>query len=126
MDRWAQNISMGNAVAAACSALIAFVGVVHEVVGSRLYPEGPAEFGGPVGWHLAGLGVVIAGAVLVASSLRLLHAPVRIIAAIISVAGFAIAVPDLVQTQHFHLFAATLAVSGAAVAILYQGSSAPL
>ena len=126
MDRWAQNVSMRNAVAAACSLLIAFIGVVHEVVGSRLYPEGPAEFGGPAGWHAAGLSVVIAGAVLVASTLGLLHAPVRIIAAIISVAGFAIAVPDLIQTQHFHLFAATLAVSGAGVAILYQAPSAPL
>jgi len=125
VDRSPQNVSMRNAVAAACSLLIAFVGVVHEVVGSRLYPEGPAEFGGPAGWHLAGLGVVIAGAVLVASTLGLLRAPVRIIAAIISIAGFAIALPDLVQ-QHFHLFAATLAVSGAGVAILYQAPSAPL
>ncbi len=125
MDRWAQNVSMRNAVAAACSLLIAFIGVVHEVVGSRLYPEGPAEFGGPAGWHLAGLGVVIAGAVLVASTLGLLHAPVRIIAAIISVAGFAIAVPDLVQ-MHFHLGAATLAISGAAIATLYEAPSAPL
>ena len=116
---------MRNAVAAACSLLIAFVGVVHEVVGSRLYPEGPAEFGGPAGWHAAGFGVVIAGAVLVASTLGVLHAPVRLIAAIISLAGFVIAVPDLAQSQ-FHLFAATLAVSGAAVAILYQAPSAPL
>ena len=110
---------MRNAVATACSLLIAFVGVVHEVVGSTLYPEGPSEFGGPTGWHAAGLALVLAGAILVIGTLGIVHAPVRIIAAIISAAGFAIAVPDLVQS-HFHLFAATLAVSGAAVALLYQ------
>lgn len=114
---------MRNAVAAACSALILFVGVVHEVVGSKLYPEGPAEFGGSAGWHAGGLSIGVAGAVLVASSLGLLRAPVRFIATVISIAGFAIAVPDLLES-HFHLFAATLAISGATVAILYQRACA--
>lgn len=120
-----QTVSMRNAMAAACSLLIAFVGVVHEVVGSTLYPEGPSKFGGPTGWHTAGLTVVLAGAILVVSSLGMVHAPVRIIAAIISAAGFAGAVSALAH-GHFHLWAATLAVSGAAVALLYQGARLPL
>ena len=123
MARWAHSVSLRNAVAAACSLLIAFVGVVHEVVGSQLYPEGPAEFGGPGGWHAAGLGVAAAGALLVAATLGLLRAPVRSLAAVISVAGFATAIPDLVQ-HHFHLFAATLGVCGALVALVYESPGA--
>ncbi len=125
MDRWAPDIPMRNAVAAALSLLIAFVGVVHEVVGSTLYPEGPASFGGAVPWHVAGLALVIAGAVLVASTLGLMHSPVRIVASVVSLVGFAISVHDLIQIQHFHLFATTLALAGAGVAVLYQPSSAP-
>ena len=117
---------MRNALAAALSLVMAFVGVVHEVVGSTLYPEGPAWFGGAVPWHIAGLALVIAGAVLVASTLGLLRAPVRIVASVVSLVGLAIAVHDLIQLQHFHLFAATLAVSGAGVAVLYQPSRATL
>ena len=37
----ARTVSLRNAVAAACALVIAFIGVVHEVVGTTLYPEGP-------------------------------------------------------------------------------------
>ncbi len=54
----ARRIPLRDAGAAAFSLLVLFVGVVHEVVGSTLYPEGPDEFGGPMGWHAAGIGLV--------------------------------------------------------------------
>ena len=124
MERSPRDVSIRNALAAALSLVMAFVGVVHEVVGSTLYPNGPASFGGPVPWHAAGLALVVAGAVLVASTLGLMRAPVRIVAAIVSSVGLGIAIHDLLRLQHFHLFAATLAVSGAAIALLYQPSRA--
>ncbi len=126
MERWPREIPIRNALAAALSLVMAFVGVVHEVVGSTLYPEGPASFGGAVPWHIAGLSLVVAGAVLVASTLGLMRAPIRILASVVALVGLAIAIGDLIQLQHFHLFAATLAVSGAGIAVLYQPSRAPL
>jgi hypothetical protein len=54
-----REVPLQNALAAALSLLTLFVGVVHEVVGATLYPDGPAQFGGAFFWHLAGLALVI-------------------------------------------------------------------
>ncbi len=115
-----REVPLQNALAAALSLLVLFVGVVHEVVGATLYPEGPVQFGGVFYWHLAGLALVIAGAWVVLAGLGVLWAPVRLIAAVVAIAGLVISAHDLIQLQQFHLFATTLAVSGAGVGLLYR------
>jgi hypothetical protein len=115
-----REVPLQNALAAALSLLTLFVGVVHEVVGATLYPDGPAQFGGAFFWHLAGLALVIAGAWLVLGSLGMLRAPVRLIAGLVAIVGVVVSAHDAIQLQQFHLFATTLAVSGAGVCVLYR------
>ncbi len=114
-------VPLPNALAAAFSLLILFVGVVHEVVGATLYPDGPAQFGGALFWHLAGIALALIGAWLVLCSLGLRRGPVRPIAAVVAVAGLGVAAHDLILLHDFHLFATTLAVAGAGVSLLYRG-----
>jgi hypothetical protein len=102
------------------SLLILFVGVVHEVVGATLYPDGPAQFGGAFFWHVAGVALIIAGAWLLLGSLRMLRAPVRVVGAVVAITGIVISAHDFVQLRQFHLFATTLALSGAGVGLLYR------
>ena len=41
-------VSRRQALAFGGATLLAYVGIVHEVVGPTLYPYGPAAFGGPI------------------------------------------------------------------------------
>jgi hypothetical protein len=66
---------VARALASAGAILIAYVGVVHEVVGSRFYPDGPASFGGPLGWHAAGLAAIAAGVLLLLAALGRARVP---------------------------------------------------
>jgi hypothetical protein len=116
-----REIPLHNALAAALSLLIFFVGVVHEVVGATLYPDGPTQFGGTAAWHLAGVALALAGAWLVLATLGIVWAPVRLIAAVVAIAGLAISAQEIIALQQFHLFATTLAVTGAGVGLLYRG-----
>lgn len=113
-------IPLHNALASALSLLIFFVGVVHEVVGATLYPDGPAQFGGAAYWHVAGLALALAGGVLTLGTIGVVRVPVRIIAAVVAIAGLVIAARDLIVLEEFHLFATTLAISGTGVALLYR------
>jgi hypothetical protein len=115
-----RHVPLRHAIAAALSALILFVGVVHEVVGSTLYPAGPAYFGGSLYWHLAGVALTVAGALLVGSTLGLFPFPVRVAAAVICVAGAFIAADDFVTKRQFHLFAFTLCLAGAGVVVSFR------
>jgi hypothetical protein len=116
-----REVPLPHALASALSLLILFVGLVHEVVGSILYPEGPAQFGGAFFWHLTGLALVSIGAWLVLASLGILRGPVRLIAAAVAILGVLVSAHDVIQLRQFHLFATTLAVSGAGVSLLYRG-----
>lgn len=118
-----REIPLRHAIAAALSLLIAFQGLVHEVVGTRLYPEGPAAFGGLVPWHLVGLAGIVVGVAMFASTLGLIRFPVRASAAIVAALGLFITVADLVTGEGFHLFAATLAFCGAALLPLYRSDT---
>jgi hypothetical protein len=118
-----RRIPLRDAGAAALSLLVFFVGVVHEVVGSTLYPKGPNEFGGPIGWHGAGIGLVFLGSALLSSTLGFTSFPIRIPAAAISLAGLFITVQEFIQNGKFHLFAATLLVCGGGIAFLHQPRS---
>ena len=82
-------VSRRQALAFAGATLLAYVGIVHEAVGSTLYPYGPAAFGGPLGWHAAGLSLVAAGVLIGAGTLGLLRLPVAPMAALLSLVGIA-------------------------------------
>src|SRR5207302_6329129 len=62
-------VSRRQALAFAGATLLGYVGIVHEAVGSTLYPYGPAVFGGPLGWHAAGLSLVAASGLIGAATL---------------------------------------------------------
>jgi hypothetical protein len=108
---------VARALASAGAVLVAYVGVVHEVIGTTLYPDGPAFFGGSVGWHAAGLGAVAAGGLLLLAALGRVRVPWRAIAAAVGGAGAFVALEDALLERSFHLFAATLPIAALVVAI---------
>ncbi len=98
--------------------LIFYVGIVHEVVGSSLNPEGPADLGGVFWWHAAGALLIILGALLFLGTLGLLRFPVRTVALCISAAGCFLTVDEAIRYSRFHLFTTTLFLAGAVIALL--------
>ena len=121
MARSEASVPLRQAIASALAALVLFVGIIHEVVGSALYPEGPAKFGGLLWWHAAGVLLTIVGGLLFFGTLRLIRLPVRSLAIGICLIGLLIAVAEAVQASRFHLFAVTMFLSGAGIATLHRG-----
>jgi hypothetical protein len=117
IGRTAAALSIRDAVSCAAAVLIAYVGVVHEVVGATLYPEGPSEFGGPLVWHAAGLAGIAAGLLLAAGAVRVLAVPVRPLAAAVGVIGAAVFAAEALGNGGFHFFAFTLVVAGGFLAL---------
>lgn len=112
------SISLRRAVASAFALLVFYVGVVHEVVGSTLNPEGPADLGGVFWWHVAGALLIVLGGLLFVGTLGIVRFPIRAVALGISAAGLYLAVDEVVRYSRFHLFTTTLFLSGAVIAIL--------
>jgi hypothetical protein len=112
-----QRELVARALASAGSVLIAYVGIVHEVVGSTFYPDGPAHFGGPLGWHAAGVAAIAAGGVLLLASLGRARVPWRLVALAVGGVGAFLALEDALREHSFHLFAVTLPTAALAVAI---------
>jgi len=108
---------VARALASAGAVLVAYVGVVHEVVGTTLFPDGPAFFGGSVGWHAAGLAAIAAGGLLLLAALGWARVPWRAIAAAVGGGGACVALSDAWLERSFHLFATTLFIAALAVAI---------
>ena len=114
-------VSRRQALAFAGATLLGYVGIVHEAVGSTLYPYGPAAFGGPLGWHAAGLSLVAAGVLIGAATLGLLRLPVVPIAALLSLVGAAFVALQALGHGDFHFFAFTMLVAGLLVAFSAHG-----
>lgn len=110
-------LSRRQAVACSGAVLVAHVGLAHEVVGTVLYPYGPAVFGGPVGWHAAGLSAVAAGLLMAAGVLGFLRVPVVLLATGASAAGWLVFVAEALWHGGFHFFAFTLGVAGAVILV---------
>ena len=108
--RLALRAGQGRALAAAGAVLVLHVGLAHEVVGARLYPDGPALLGGPVAWHGLGAFAIVTGVLLLGQALGLLAVPTRVIATTMIPVGLAFVVVDAVLHGGFHFFAATLVV----------------
>jgi hypothetical protein len=100
-SRAERTVPVTHAIAAALSLLIAFVGVVHEVVDAQLYPNGPAPFGGPVPGRVVGVAGA-AGLALFASTLGLMRFPVRGPAAGVAAGRLFITAHDLTTGRGFH------------------------
>ena len=107
----------GAALATAGGVLVMQVGLAHEFVGAQLYPDGPALFGGPIGWHLVGLSGVVAGLLMTATALGFIRAPLRFIATSLITAGIVLLLADTLLHGGFHFFACMLVV-GSSMALL--------
>ena len=115
-------LSPRAAASCAAAALVAYVGVVHEVVGARLYPDGPALFGGALGWHAVGLTGIAAGLVMAAGVLRLLPIPIVPLAVVVAAVGGVAFIGEVLLHGGFHFFAFTLLVAcGTLVATEWGG-----
>src|SRR5205085_1164340 len=79
-----------QSLASCGAAIIAFIGVCHEVVGDIVFPWGPALLGGAVGWHGLGLFAIAVGLMLLGGTLRLIRFPVVPFALLIIAMGIAI------------------------------------
>jgi len=111
----ARAVERERLLAFAAATLVAYVGLAHEVVGARLYPDGPAALGGPLGWHAVGLAGIAAGALLIAGTLGLLAVPLVPCALAIAGIGGLFAAWDAMRGG-FHFFALTLVIAGIVLA----------
>jgi uncharacterized membrane protein len=102
-------------LAFAAATLVAYVGIAHEVVGARLYPDGPAMLGGPLGWHAVGIGGIAMGALLIAGTLGLASVPLVPCALAIAGVGAGFVAWDATNGG-FHFFALTLVIAGTVLA----------
>ena len=116
-------LSRRRALAAAGAMLLAYIGLVHEAVGARLYPDGPAVFGGPLGWHAAGLSLVGMGMLALAGVLDIVRVPVNLLAIVAIVAGAAGVAGDAWLHGGFHFFAFTMVGAGVLVVTTMHGES---
>ena len=112
-----------QALATASAVLIAFIGVVHEVVGTQLFPWGPALFGGPIGWHGAGIVCIAIGLMLTAGALKLIEFPVLLGAGVTAAAGLVVGLFTAIVYREFHLFAFTLFLAATGTALFHQKAS---
>jgi len=110
------TLSRARAFALAGAVLVAHVGLAHEVVGVRLYPDGPALVGGPIPWHALGLSGVAAGILMACGALGLVAVPLAPLGIGMSIIGALFVVMDFVIHHGFHFFAFTMVVAGLLVA----------
>lgn len=109
-----------RALAACGAALIAFIGVCHEVVGDVLFPWGPAFVGGPLPWHGLGFFVIAAGSNVLAGTLGVVRFPVVPFALLAAVLGAFFVVMAAVLHGQFHLFALAASLAGTLTAYAHR------
>jgi uncharacterized membrane protein len=115
--RLALRAGHGRALATAGAALVLQVGLAHEFVGTRLYPDGPDLLGGLVAWHALGVAGIVAGAAMIAAALGMVRLPSRAVAATVAAVGLACVAADAVVHGGFHFFAATIVVGALLVLV---------
>jgi uncharacterized membrane protein len=108
--RLAVRAGHGRALATAGGMLVLEVGLAHEMIGTRLYPDGPALLGGPLGWHAIGVAGIAMGLCMTGGALGLTAMPPRVLATGAIVLGLGFLALDAVLHGGFHFFAATLVV----------------
>jgi hypothetical protein len=100
--------------------LIAFIGLSHELVGASLFPWGPAEFGGPIGWHLLGFAAMGIGLLLLLGTLDILPTPVIALSIFAAALGAVITGYTAVVHSQFQFLAFSFFLSAVVVALCYR------
>ena len=109
-----------QSLAACGAAIVTFIGVCHEFVGSTLFPWGPALFGGAIGWHSIGIACIALGLLVLGGTLGLIAFPVVPFALAAVLIGITLVIFTAVAHGQFHLFALTAAVSGGITAFFHR------
>ena len=112
-----------QALAVSGAVVIAFIGVVHVVVGETIFPWAPAFVGGYVIWYAMGVACLAFGLALVAATLGFIRFPVVWSCIVLAIGSLALTA--LVEVIHgeFHFFAVALAAAGVTTAWFYRKSA---
>lgn len=105
-----------QSLAASCAAVIAFLGLVHEVAGPLVFPWALAVFGAPL-WHGIGIFAVVLGVALVAGIVGAISFPIVPCALAASVGGIAAFAFMMLYHGDFHFFALCLTLLGIGTAV---------
>lgn len=100
-----------RALATSGATIIAFVGVVHLVVGETIFPWAPAFVGGYFIWYAMGVACLAFGLALMAATLGLVRLAVVVPCIVAAVGGLALTVLVAVVQGEFHFFAVSLAAA---------------
>lgn len=106
-----------RAIAASAATIVTFIGVCHEVIGTTLFPWGPAAIGGWVPWHLLGAVAISAGLVLLLGTLHVISAPLVPLSRFVTALGIAVALFVAFRTGEIHFLALVFAAAGLVFAI---------
>jgi hypothetical protein len=109
-----------QALAASGATIVAFIGVVHEVVGETIFPWAPAFVGGYVNWYVMGAACLAFGLALMAATLRLIRMPVVVPCLVLAVVALGLTVLVAVTHGEFHFFAVALALAGLTTAYFHR------
>lgn len=101
-----------RAIAASAATIVAFIGFCHEVIGTTLFPWGPAAIGGSIPWHLLGAVAISAGLVLLLGTLHVIAAPVVPVARFVTALGLAVALFVVFRTGELHVLALVFSAAG--------------
>ena len=117
------NPALHQSLASCGAMLIAFIGACHEMVGSTLFPWGPALFGGPLGWHALGWFVIVGGLLALAGTLRLIRwFPVLPFAWMAAWVAGGLVVYTALAHHAFHFFALAASLAGLVTAYCHPRS----
>lgn len=109
-----------QALAVSGATIVAFIGVVHVVVGETIFPWAPAFVGGYVTWYAMGAACLAFGLALLAATLRLIRMPVVVPCLVLAVGSLALTVMVAITHGEFHFFAVALAFAGLTTAYFHR------
>ena len=101
-----------QALAASGAMMVAFIGVVHDVVGETIFPWAPAFVGGYVIWYAIGAACLAFGLALLAATLRLIRMPVVVPCLVLAAGSLALTAVVAIIHGESHFFAVALALAG--------------
>ena len=109
-----------QALAVSGAAIVAFIGVVHEVVGETIFPWAPAFVGGYVSWYAMGAACLAFGLALLAATLGFIRMPVVIPCLVLAAGSLALTVVVALTHGEFHFFAVSLAAAAVTTAYFHR------
>ena len=114
-----------QSLAACGAAIIAFIGVVHEVAGPLIFPFAPPLFGDLL-WHGVGIFAIALGLLLLGGTLGVINFPVKVAAAVAIIGGIAAMAYMAIWHDRFHFFALCLMCAGTANMVFHGKAKAML